>query len=635
MFTGSSSKRVLQDKRELGFKKFEALSFLMVYIVENVSFIHAAVKKLSLEGRGNKCLILGGVPQNIRDFLSEKSVEVIRRPEYTVNEREAFLKEYIDFIGSLSLEQNNLLWWATDISSKNRFTSNLSELLQQYVESIKMIKAANYEQLIILNPLGNLFPTLQNFLREHNLNYQYFGNPLRMWFSQKLYTLRKIISLVYNGIKIYVRSLYARLKLRAILKKKFSRDRQYYVIKTFIYNSSFTENGRYRDAFFGPLPEFLKGRKDLLIFSNVLGGYRYCVNQIKECQSFLIVPFEACLSLSDVVTAVGQVLFGQITFRKEHFFFQQNVSGIVNSEMQRTFKGIQIVQLLHYKATENLLRKIHAETFLLSYENNPWEKMCMLALRKNSPRTRIIAYQHNVIPQASANMFGSRAEGPIIPMPDLILTTGEIPKRLIERHGYLNGTRIGASCALRHEYLFRAPMSQHNENRTILLALEGIFDAYKLVNFVLEELQGNTRYQIVIRTHPVLPVHRFQHKLNVRLGSLDNVHLSKGASLRDDIERADIVMYWGSTVGMEALWMGKPVIHYDMGHALSYDPLFECDHLKWKVSQGDSLAAVLRTIESLSEAQVNEQKEKAKAYLTRYFYPNSAENLRQFDVSGA
>ena len=195
----------------------------------------------------------------------------------------------------------------------------------------------------------------------------------------------------------------------------------------------------------------------------------------------------------------------------------------------------------------------------------------MLALREFSPQTKIIGFQHNVVPQASANLFIAPIEKDIIPKPDRVLTTGEIPKEILERYGALNPETIMPACALRHEYLFTFNAQKRIKSRVILLALEGIMDVYKMLNYCLRQLGNNDEYKILIRTHPVLPMKEISRWLVAPLRQYKNVTVSEGNSrpLKEDIHEAEIAMYWGSTVGMEALWMGKPAIHFDNGSLLS------------------------------------------------------------------
>lgn len=577
-----------------------------------------------------KCLILGDISKRLFNSLKEHEVEVIRPKEYSKNQREEFLREYIDLIGALGQEYNGLLWWATDMSSKNRFTSKLFLELQQYLEIIDAIQNAQYERLIILNPFHDIVPALEAYLASNRIKFSYSGNPFTRYFGRGVFRLRKILAVFYNAGRFYLRGVYARWHLSGTLSAQLTSGKNWYVLKSFIYNHSFAKSGEYKDAFFGSLPEYLSKTKPVLIFANILGDFRYCVQKIKKCPGFPIVPVEFYTTFQEVLKSVRLALTGVLNVRNEIFFLGKNVADVVRGRLENPYLGIQAGQLLHYWGTKGLLRRVSPENFLLSYENNPWEKMCMMAVREDSPRTKIIAYQHNVIPQASTNMFVSRREKAFIPKPDLILTTGDIPKRIMESYGSLNGGTIRPACALRQEYLFRIPERPYQRGGTILLGLEGIFEVYELINYVIDELRSYPDYKIMIRTHPVFSFERLQHKVNAKLHHFPNVTLSEGGSLQQDIESSDIVIYWGSTVAMESLWMGKPVIHFDNGSVLSFDPLFDCTHLKWTVSKEDRLITTLRAIESLSLEQYATERSMARAYLQKYFFPVGNDRLSQF-----
>ena len=76
-----------------------------------------------------------------------------------------------------------------------------------------------------------------------------------------------------------------------------------------------------------------------------------------------------------------------------------------------------------------------------------------MAIKKISPKTKIIGYQHNVVPQSAAGMFIGRNENKIKPLPNKILTVGPETRDIICGYGHYAGNLVEAGCALRYEYL--------------------------------------------------------------------------------------------------------------------------------------------------------------------------------------
>lgn len=130
----------------------------------------------------------------------------------------------------------------------------------------------------------------------------------------------------------------------------------------------------------------------------------------------------------------------------------------------------------------------------------------------------------------------------------------------------------------------------------------------------------------------MLPWKYFRRKFGYNLGKISNFTASGEMSLKDDIEASDMVIYWGTTVALEALSMGRPVIHFDNGSLLSYDPLFKCNDLKWTVSKRESLVAKIEKIYKLSDEDFYAQRTSAQVYLKRYFYPITDNNLKEFII---
>lgn len=254
--------------------------------------------------------------------------------------------------------------------------------------------------------------------------------------------------------------------------------------------------------------------------------------------------------------------------------------------------------------------------------------MCTLAVRESAPKALIGGYQHSVVPQAALNMFIHPSEKGFIPLPDQVLTVGEIPRNILLYYGDYSQLPVTSACALRYEYLFQLrPLARQSRKQT-LLVLDGVPQTVQMLKVVLHQLK-NSGYKLRLRAHPALPWQELQRHTHWERSEWPNVEVST-YSLQEDLLWSDTVIYWQSAVVLEAMRMGKPVIHFKSEDILSYDPLFQSDALKWSVSQNDSLVDVIISIEQMDSSTYQQQWKEANAYIERYFHPVTPLTLALF-----
>ncbi len=547
-------------------------------------------------------------------------------------DRELFLKEYIDLIGRLSVANHSLKWWATDISSKNRFYSPVSFSLQKFLFILKALEAdRSLDDCAVSDVPFEVAVGLRQALAGQDIEAICMGSRFAYVLKKIIRKMRRCLGIAGHVLEILPRWFWVRLKLGPYVDKMAKDQGPCYVIRSFVAKRSFDQQGKYQDIFFGCLPNFLKDKKRVVIFADIFGEFKETVNLISGA-NVPLVPLEYYLSPADIVAACTLPVNYAVTVPGELRCFGYRCSALLKEVCWLNDSKIQTYQFLHYFAMKRFLRRFTAETFLLTYENNPWEKMCVMAIKESSPCTKVIGYQHNVVPQASANMFISRHEEKIIPRPDVVLTVGEIPKGIIHRYETCSPSPMTVGCGLRFEYLFNISPRPRENRGHILLALEGAPEVTSMVNYVLDQIGGDPQCRLMMRTHPILPVENFRHLLRKDLDQVKNLTISKGRTLKEDLEWADIVIYWGSTVGLEALSMGKPVINFDTGDILSYDPLFDCSFLKWQVNSKIVLKPVIEAIYGLPLIEFTQKQKMAQEYMNRYFYRITSPLLTRFMI---
>jgi len=584
-------------------------------------FLEKSKKKYSYIYFGQKDAELEGLLKN----SSHKEIDI---NNCSKGFREEFFRAYLELIGQMGSVLNSLYWWASFTASKNRFISKLLPSLFLYYSICKSINENPEEDILLINAPRPVLGALRLYCRERTGEFRkvdYFLSDFYRSIKKDLdYFLRIAYFLISNCGRIFLSQRLFRGKVR-----QNREEAKYYALRTWVYPSSLNGD-KYCDSFFGRLPEYLSSKgENLLIVAGIINGYKKNIKRISKCKDYLIIPQEYFLNYSDVVKTILEC-YRQRMKLNEIKFYGLDVTEIIQGEIDRDYRKYMRTNLLQKYIIRNILKYFKIHTFATTYENNPWERICFLSLREYSPSTKIIGYQHAVISKASANMFTSEKDIKFIPMPDRIITVGKITKDIMEKYGYYPKGKIHPSCALRHEYIYRLKRKNFIKNYTILIALEGIYDCYKLVNFVYAAMQKENDFTVIIRTHPERPFDKIKGDLCFEISSQMKFSVSEQKPLKDDLTEASVLIYWGSTVSMEALMMGIPVVHVDLGDMISVDPLFECNNLKWTVRNIEELPNIIKEIYSLSDEDYAEQYEKARSYIGKYLQEVTDERLSQF-----
>jgi hypothetical protein len=404
-------------------------------------------------------------------------------------------------------------------------------------------------------------------------------------------------------------------------------------LKSFFYESSIDEKEgyAYKDPMFGQLPDFLAYRNKLLILTHILGRYLPCIKKINRQKNFTIVPVEYWLSIKSILSSLYEVLISRLDKKIPNVMDYRgiNVSGVFRDELYRKYNDMPLMHLVFYPLMKACCKSRKIQKYIHTYENNPWEKMALTGIEEVMQYIQTIGFQQSVVPQASVNTFNSAEELVNMPLPQRILCVGQEPLDIINI--YSESTLINAetSCGLRYKYLQQLELKPRRKIQKILVVPEGVPSVVPMLNYVLDQLRNQQEYQLTFRFHPALTYEIVRTKFGFDLGTAANANISQEL-LQEDLLNHDLCIYWGSTVALEALCMGIPLIHYDMQTVLSNDPLFRCNYLKWTVIANESLPVIIEKINSLTDKEYTQQANQAVDYIKRYFYPVNDENMQKF-----
>ncbi len=585
-----------------------------------------------------------------QDYLSRRNKKnaLLKADEQEIHlDNNQLLSDYVDFIGDLTKKWNSLSWWSGSISSKNLWISPLYSSLFNYVSITKMIERSQSEEIDLFIESPVLIEQLKYYCLEKKI---ILSNPLEKKgiLQNKLLPIgrqilrisRKMIYDIYVLFAEWKQEFYARMVINQHLHDRGILKKYNYIIRTWIDERSFNEKGCFQDSYYGPLVDFLQKRKSLIILGGILSNFYPILKKIDyNNRNFpiFVIPTTFFNFPLDSLRANFKQYFSY--FRLKRLLMRANsmrfkgldVKDIVQRELlEDLFRNEYRKNLMSYSNTKNLARRVRCTNYVVPYENHNWEKLAFFAFSKYSPRTFTIGFQHGSIVPREINYFPGKKESSLMPFPKKIITVGSEAKRILEKYGHYPAGILKSGCALRYSYLFNRPIKKiHSNIKKILIAFSiDVDDSVRLLRFIYKSLKSFSGFEVFLKFHPVVPFTEITKFLNFPLPAQFQVIENK--KIEDLLQEVDLLIYTQTTVALEAIMVGIPVIYVDISKYYNCDPLFECNPLHWLARNKDTLVKAIEEISNLDEVEFKKQQLDARTYIENYFNSITDEQLQEF-----
>jgi len=544
-------------------------------------------------------------------------------------DKDIFEKQYIDMIAALGKDNNSPHWWASALSEKNSFASKLFSRMYKLVYLNRRLETdkkacinVKCSDPVLVNQI------FLNYKKEFSIDCS-----TKMFIGLRLGRIRSwvagIFRLLKKSIEKYINVLYTRKALKGI-RITAGKKPGYTVLATNADHRNYGF-GKYQDPYFKRLPEFLSGEgKNVLIFSRILSDYRNMVSNFAGDKENKIITSDMYLKGSDIAGSLLAAFFKRPRLRGKVVFNGIDITGLLRDELFRDIStGNFLSSLVWYYSCKRLAESVPVERFIYTFENYAWEKTGIMGLRAGNPSIKIVGFQHAFISRNSFKYLPGAGEEKTLPLPDKIVTMGLKTKDILKRLGNYPEDIISTGCALRQEYLSGVKVLDRNSSGDIFVPLTiTIDDTLKVFRFLYDAGLGKRPEKIYFRFHPATPVDKVLQSLDFDLPK--NFIVSENPSMEEEMSRAGIVLYTWTTVCLEALKMGRPVIYLDVNFPMDVDPLFECGYLKETCSVPGDLIGKIDSLKSMDNGAFNKDLRGAQEYLDGYFYPVNKENMAVF-----
>jgi len=290
-----------------------------------------------------------------------------------------------------------------------------------------------------------------------------------------------------------------------------------------------------------------------------------------------VVPLLDRLQLRDVWDAVTCCfgVRGLVPFDE----YGTNMHQLIEREKWEEIRSANLaLNVLYYHAFRRFFESHRGKCLFFFYEGQAWEKMLCLAKRASGTTMKLVGYQHSTIPLLLLNYFPHSREWDYLPHPDSVLANGSFHKKIMKDAGYPERI-LKEGGTLRYQQFERgrahvkSKSDRSTESSIIFVALPtSPFISRELIELLIQhnDVWVSQGIYFWIKPHPDCPLEQIG-----RYSEREKHFETVTRTLTEIIGEIDAVLYSSTTVGLEALLLGLPVLAYVPEMAISCDPVLD------------------------------------------------------------
>lgn len=570
--------------------------------------------------------------KRFNELLKLKEIKEINVEEISEEERKLCEKEYINVIADLGFNYKSVKWWANSVSEKNEHVSDQFKNLCLFYSLIKTLREYFEKDMSVFVICNNeIYNQLKIYCNQNNIKLLSLEKYVFLWVRTICMNCYNLLRIAFSLTKVVMRKIYISYKLGAVLKRNDGKTKTYYVTRTWLDNRFLTNKKVYHDAYFGKLPEYVSSHGyNVAFLAGIINNFTEVIKKIKNTREILIIPEESFLKFKDIFRLFSYMYHKKTKLNQGVLFNNLDVTFFFENEIARGYRSEEyLMNILRYLIAKRFADAIKFEAYIQTFENYAWEKMTILGISEAKPEGKIFGFQHAFISRNSFKYFPGEKEKDIIPLPDKIVTMGEKTKEIMERYGAYKEGILETGCALRQEYIWDfKPFARRRFNKVVIPLTMVKKESMLIMNFLHESGLPQTDIKVIIRCHPAAPFDSFKKYIDFKMPY--NFIINNEKKVYEELSTTDIVLYTWTTVAVEALKLGLPIIYLDILNPMYVDPLFECDALKKSVKKPEELLPAIESFYYMNDDSFYKEQTAAQEYLKEYFYPVTVDNMASF-----
>jgi hypothetical protein len=536
---------------------------------------------------------------------------------------------YIDWIGELSLANDSLDWWASELAAKNPFML-LYPRICALAAARALIAGGLSSALVVcssqalLEGVAAACPEAERFAGRRRPGLPDPERLVELWARRSPESVRELparaSALARRGLEA---SPTYRRRLLERLGAKRPEGFDGALLFTWADARSVGPDGRYRDPHFGSLPELLRDAGQRVAFvPHFIPG-----TEVEPLARGLVASGEELLFPELYVDAAE---LDDCRARARRFApaipAGAELHGVPVAALAR--EQVESLRSMHaivlgYEATVRGLvaAGVRPERVFFPYEGHSWEQVVCWAWRRHAPGTRLIGYDNVNFSRLALSMYPARSEYGRRPLPDRVVTNGETFRRILEGEGYpADAIRVG--CALRHEYLWAGetrPPTRGERIRVLVATSIDSGQSVELIESALAAFANDDAFSVLVKLHPAVDERTVRGLLGTAAQAPNVVFDS--APMPELLSRADVLLYTYTVVPYEALAHGVPCVFVKSETGLDLDQLEPYPELRRAARTSDELRAAVEEVTAMDGSERAAWEERARAAVREALAP--------------
>jgi len=550
------------------------------------------------------------------------------RESAAANSGKSFQEKFVDFVARVNRNNKSCFWWGLNFTNKNPITTRLCDRTAQFLQIVEQLRHEDTGALVVVSDDSVLLRQVRIYARSKPITIvDAISGGADVNELIKRLTPLAVFAAFFRAV---IFSIYARIYSRVRLGRKHKRT----VVMSLLNEQSFTKDGKFHDTYFGDFLAYMQAAEIpfmsfLIVTSpNYARAIRKLRRQASDLPAAALERFLGPLALTACLFQCLRKYYAPVRLKGEVAINGIDLTYLVHAAARNDYgSGRYFDNVRIYYAIRSMSKKLAVDRFYYPFENRSAEKMAIIGLRKFSPDARIIGYQHASLSLRHTNFLLSEDEHRAIPLPDSILTMGKVTRDFMIDPGGFPEKLLRIGCALRQRTYSGPLKPQKPVSRLLVVLATNIEEYVKVIRFLDEAFGGHCPWEIWIRPHPVFSL---EEALEITGRPGFSYHKSEGETLRDCLDWADVVLYVHSTVSIEALARGTPVVHLNVPNVLNPDPLLSFDDFKWRADLPRDLPRAIEAINDLPGDEFFRRQELGVRFTREYFFPVDENSMEAF-----